>query len=250
MLQTFGGVKIVTWADGTDEEIVAMVEAADKGEINLADHWKVGDERVVHLSAMAATGVYGVEDSHVAQDVTFVLMNGGGKTLSTPIASGRTTCSFIVGQKNGLANEGYMNSTDTTSGGWNSCARRTWCNEIYYNAIPSSIRSIFKKHKNITANGESTTTVTSDDYFALPAEKEVFGSNTYANSTAEASLTQFTYYATSSNRIKKGGDSGSIGFWWERSPSIAGRFCDVSSDGSPRGSSAEKTRLLAPFGCI
>lgn len=35
--------KIVTWADGTDEEIVAMVEAADKGDINLADHWHVGD---------------------------------------------------------------------------------------------------------------------------------------------------------------------------------------------------------------
>lgn len=75
MSHTFGGgVKIVTWADGTDEEIVAMVEAADKGEINLADHWKVGDERVVHLSAMAATEV---EESHVAQDVVFVLMHMG-----------------------------------------------------------------------------------------------------------------------------------------------------------------------------
>ena len=30
-------LEIVTWADGTDEEIVAMVEAADKGEINLQD---------------------------------------------------------------------------------------------------------------------------------------------------------------------------------------------------------------------
>lgn len=224
-----------------------MVEAADKGEINLADYWSVGDERTVHLSAMAAIGV---DESHVAQTVTFVLMNAGGKTLSTPTASGRTTCNFIVGQKNGLANEGYMNPTDTTSGGWDSCARRTWCNEIYYNAVPSSIRSIFKKYENITADGESTTTVTNEDYFALPAEKEVFGSNKYANSTAEDLLTQFTYYVTSSNRIKKGGDSGSTNFWWERSPSIAGRFCCVSSDGSLRGSSASNTNLLAPFGCI
>lgn len=244
--------KIVTWADGTDEEIVAMVEAADKGDINLADHWHVGDERKVHLSAMAATGV---GESHVAQDVTMVLMNVGGKTLYDATASGRTTCSFIVGLKNGLADGtngeyGYMNSTDTNAGGWDSCARRTWCNNVFRNAIPASIRNIFKQHLNITANGEGATTVTSTDYFAFPAEKEVFGSNTYANSTAENSLTQFTYYTTSSNRIKKCGDFGSVNFWWERSPSIMGKFCCVDSGGSSRGSNATNTNLLAPFGCI
>ncbi len=231
-----------------------MVEAADKGEINLADHWSVGDERTIHLSAMAATGV---GESHVAQDVTFVLMNVGGKTLSTPTASGRTTCSFIVGQKNGLANGttgeyGYMNSISTNSGGWNGCARRTWCNSIYYNVIPSSIRSIFKKYKNITADGELTTTATSEDFFALPAEKEVFGRNSYANITAENSLTQFTYYATSSNRIKKCGDLGSAGYWWERSPSSSSStaFCIVDSGGYGDDSGANSTKLLAPFGCI
>ena len=67
---------IVTWADGTDAEIVAMVNAADDGMINLADYWSVGDERQVTLSAMEATGV---GESHVEQTVTFVLMNAGGK---------------------------------------------------------------------------------------------------------------------------------------------------------------------------
>ena len=32
-------LKIVTWANGTDEEIVAMVEASDQGLINLSDYW-------------------------------------------------------------------------------------------------------------------------------------------------------------------------------------------------------------------
>ena len=36
---------IVTWAGGTDEEIVKMVQLADEGKINLADYWTVGDER-------------------------------------------------------------------------------------------------------------------------------------------------------------------------------------------------------------
>ena len=249
--ELFGGppVKIVTWADGTDEEIVAMVKAADEGRINLADHWHVGDERQVTLSAMSATEV---GESHVEQTVTFVLMNAGGKTLANPTASGRTTCSFIVGMKNGLAETGYMNSSNTNSGGWEACKRRTWCNNVFRNAIPEVLRDIFKQHLNVTANSLSGTTATSTDYFALPAEKEVFGSNTKANSTAEASLTQFEYYATEANRIKKTGDSGSADRWWERSPdsSASNIICRVNSDGSSGGYLASKSSLLAPFGVI
>ena len=249
--ELFGGppVKIVTWADGTDAEIVAMVNAADEGRINLADYWSVGDERQVTLSAMEATGV---GESHVEQTVTFVLMNAGGKTLANATASGRTTCSFIVGMKNGLAETGYMNSSNTNSGGWEACKRRTWCNNVFRNAIPSALRGIFKQHLNVTANGGGTTTVTSTDYFALPAEKEVFGSNTYGDSTAESSLTQFEYYVTEANRIKKTGDSGAANNWWERSPfsgSLA-NFSRVRSGGSANHNNASLTNLLSPFGCI
>ena len=48
---------LVTWAGGTDEEIVKMVQLADEGKINLSDYWAVGDTRTVQLSAMSATGV-------------------------------------------------------------------------------------------------------------------------------------------------------------------------------------------------
>lgn len=247
-------VKIVTWAGGTDEEVANMVEAADAGVINLADYWAVGDERQVTLSAMSATGV---GESHAEQTVTFVLMNASGKTLANATPSGRTECSFIVGMKNGFANGtsgeyGYMNSSNTNSGGWEASARRTWCNDVFRNAIPSALRDIFKQHLNVTASGSSTATTTSTDYFALPAEKEVFGSVTYANSTAEANLTQFEYYKTSSNRIKKAGDSGSADRWWERSPfsGTSAGFCYVYADGSADINNASFTYLLAPFGCI
>ena len=249
-------LKIVTWADGTDAEIVAMVNAADNGEINLADHWHVGDERQVTLSAMSATGV---GESHVEQTVTFVLMNAGGKTLANATASGRTTCSFIVGLKNGLAEIGAMNSDNTAEGGWDACPRRTWCNEVFRNAIPEALRGIFKQHLNVTANGTGSTTVTSTDYFAFPAEKEVFGSNTNANSTAEASLTQFEYYATEANRIKTYGD-GVVLNWWERSPSkdVTSFFCLISPHELSNGTYealagayyAFQNYIFAPFGVI
>ena len=73
-------VKIVTWADGTDEEIVAMVKAADEGLIDLKDYWNIGDARKVMLSE---TESYEWYTSHSRQEAEFVLMNAGGKDLVT-----------------------------------------------------------------------------------------------------------------------------------------------------------------------
>lgn len=248
-------VAIVTWADGTDEEISAMLEAHYAGLIDIHDYWSVGDERTVSLSAMSATGV---GESHVAQTVTMVLMNEGGKTLVTPINS-ITECAFIVGQKNMLADgttkeSGYINSSNTTAGGWNSCARRTWCNSVYKNALPSTLVGIFKEHQNITSQGSTSpsSTTTSNDYFALPSEKEVFGSVTNANATAEANNSQFEYYETASNRIKKAGDSGSAEAWWERSPYKSGNvyFCHIYAEGTGTVWEASSSMGIAPFGVI
>lgn len=234
----------VSWSNSTDEEIVKMVNAADKGLFNLSDYWHVGDERQVTLSRIGATED---EPAFAEQTVTFVLMNAGGKTLANPTASGRTECSFIVGMKNGLAEKRRM---DSTSKIWDSCFRRTWCNSRFRNAIPESLRGIFKQHLNVTADGPSTTTVTSTDYFALPAEKEVFGQNIKADSTAEANLTQFEYYATEANRIKKAGDGGSADIWWERSTNQSYGFCRVRSDGSADRGQPVSDHLLSPFGVI
>ena len=246
-------LEIVSWADGTDEQIVAMVEAADAGKINLADYWNVGDTRTVHLSAMEATGV---GETHAEQDVELVLMHAGGYEL----ADG-STCNFVVGQKDSLAEKGYMNSTNTNSGSWEGSARRTWCNDTYKNAIPATLLPIFKQFKTITAETYNGTTLkTSLDYFALPAEREVFGEgygyagNGYANNTEAAceDIFQFDWYKTSANRIKKLGISGSAYGWWERSPGCNGSygFCSVGSDGSASNNFADGTRGLAPFGCI
>lgn len=247
---------IKPWATATDAELAEMLQAHYDGLIDLhtEEGWEIGSERTVHLNAMPATGV---SESHVAQDVTMVLMNKGEKTLTTPIGS-ITECAFIVGQKNMLAEEGitlesgYMNSSNTNTGGWEQCARRTWCNEVYKAALPSTFVGIIKQHQNITAAGTGSTTTTSSDYVALPAEKEVFGSVTYAYSRAEAFLTQFKYYETASNRIKYRGNAGGASGWWERSPhmSDSNYFCRVGADGTAGSGLASGVRGLAPFFCI
>ena len=243
-------INIVTWAGGTDKEIVAMVEAADAGIINLADYWAVGDERTVQLSAMAATGV---GESHAAQQVDLVLMHAGGYNLNAAVASGRTKCSFVVGLKDSLAEAGYMNSSNTNNGSWDGSARRTWCNNVFRNAIPSTLRAIFKQFKTVTAQTyNGSTNQTSVDYFALPAEKEIFGSRTYSNETEFNALFQFDYYKTASNRVKKLGKTGSAVIWWERSPhySDSTYFCSVYGNGNAGNRSARTACGLAPFGCI
>ena len=251
-------LKIVTWSGGTDEEIVAMVEAADQGLINLSDYWAVGDTRTVRLSAMSNTGV---GESHSAQEVDLVLMHAGGYELNEAVASGRTTCSFIVGQKDSLATAGYMNSSNTNSGSWNGSARRTWCNSVYKNALPSTLLPIFKQFKTITAQTyNGSTNQESVDYFALPAAKEVFGGSatsagdatSHSNLTEFNALFQFDYYKTASNRVKKLGKTGSAYLWWERSPYYynSTTFCSVYSDGTANNNSAGDSCGLSPFGCI
>lgn len=199
-----GGYTPPSWSDGTDEEIVSALEAHYNDEIDLTEYWAVGDERIVTLNNMpASNGEY----QKYSQPVAFVLMNVGGKTLTTPI-NGHTECAFVVGQKDlfakysGSVTGGPIHSSSTTIN-WGNCNKRSYCNNYYYSAIPSSIKSIFKQFKNQQSGPWGTAVEETDDYIALPSEKEIFGTTTYANNNAETNLTQFEYYKTSENRIKK-----------------------------------------------
>lgn len=244
-------IKIVPWSTGTDEEIAAMIAALDSGRITIADTgWHVGDERTVSLAAMEATGV---GESHAAQSVTMVLMDSQHYDLVAATVGGSTKDHFVVGLKNCLNEPGYMNSTDTNIGSWNACARRAWCNDVFKAAIPQTLRNCFKQFHVITATAvDSTVNQTTNDYFALFAEKEVFGKRTFSNETEAAALTQIEYYETAANRIKT--VDGSAGFWWGRSP-VPGMgetdsFGRVGFDGVAGFGSADFTSGLAPFGCI
>jgi len=236
---------VTSWSNGTDAMISQMVSQADAGEIDLSDYWHVGDEREVTLSAMSATGV---GESHVEQTVSFVLMNVGGKTLTTATESGRTTCSFIVGMKDCLNEYGYINSTATNVGGWTSCARRTWCNNVFKNAIPSTLLPIFKQFQNKTSAGGGSSTINTDnDWFSLPSEIEVHNSTT---KTYAGEGSQFEWYETAANRIKKA--NGSDYYWWGRSPykQGSGDFVDTHLNGSVDYPNAAATIGISPFGVI
>ena len=237
-------IEIKSFSQATDAEITAMLTAVRNGDITYQDlvdgGWTVGAERSVSLSAMSATGV---GESHVAQTATWVILHGkdffdlneGGKNL------------FVVGLKDMLTELGYMNSTGTNSGGWDSCARRTWCNNIFKNAIPTEELNWFKQFKVKASNGNKSTSVTeSTDWFTLPSRAEVFGgSNTIYTPDSEGT-TVLSYYSDSNNRIKTRG-------WWLRSPAVSysNYFCSVGGgDGSLTPDLPTYTRGIMPFGCF
>ena len=258
-------LKIVTFADGTDEEIAKMIQAHYNDKINIADYWAVGDTRSVSLSAMSATGV---GESHRAQTVQFVIGDFEHDDLTTPI-NGHSKAAVTLLQKdclmdaanasnpvNGSGNteNGYMNSTNTNVGGWKNCARRTWCNNVYFSALPSAWKSMVKtvNKKSGTGGGSSSGTETTQDKIFLASEIEIFGSTTYSVS---GEGTHYQYYKNATaNRYKmpKWNSSSASHIYWERSPysGYAYAFCDVYNNGGASNISAYYAYGVAPCLCI
>lgn len=258
-------LKIVTFADGTDEEIAKMVQAHYNDKINISDYWAVGDTRSVSLSAMSATGV---GESHRAQTVQLVIGDFEHDDLVTAI-NGHTKAAITLLQKdclmdaanasnptNGYGNteNGYMNSSNTNVGGWKSCARRTWCNNVYFAALPSAWQSIVKTvNKKVSVGNNSSTIETVQDKIFLAAEIEIFGST---NRSYAGEGTQYQFYKNATaNRYKmpKWGSSYVSNIYWQRSPysgDTAG-FCGVNADGSANGGRTASTAIgVAPCLCI
>lgn len=264
--QTISFVALKTFAAATDAELAAMVTEADLGYLDLADDcgWAVGQEHQVSLSAINATGTYDgvswtVGESQSAQTVTFVLMHKGLYELVTPVldkqGQARNTCSFILGLKDCLDTVGYINSTNDNTASWEGCSRRNWCNGGFYGALPSDFRGMLKKFKCITGDYDGTdaggANITTQDFIALAAEKEVTDINTYSTTNEFNALTTFTYYQTAANRIKK--VNGVAADWWERSPqrNHSEFWSGVGANGLYKnGRCKDATYGLAPIACL
>lgn len=228
------GYVVPDWGTCTDEELTTALQKHYADEIDLHDHWKIEDEIVRPLTL--STG----------ESIQMVLMHP-----SYPLADGGTAA-YAIGMKDCLNSKRQMNSAYINVGGWNRCAMRSQLNSMIYNQIPESFRQNLKLMNVWTANGgnqSGTVGIYSQDYLALPAEREVFGENTWADSTIESRLTQFQWYA-SGNKIKK--VNGSDDWWWQRSPDLnyAGDFCAVYLDGSASSSGAGAPQGVSFFCAI
>lgn len=259
---------IKPWATATDAEIADMLTAHYNGLIDLSteEGWEVGSKRSIALSAMSATGV---SESHHADSYEFVIIGHEHDDLQTPI-NGKTKAAITVQQDRILYKNttdqsyssqypstddggGYMNSTNTNVGGWKSCARRTWCNSVYFNALPSNIKSKVKTVQKLTSAGTGSSTIETDIYddVFLLSEVEVFGT---ASVSFAGEGTQYSYFAAAtSNKYKKPSEETyNSASWWMRSPSSssASHFCFILRTGRSNSNNASMARGLAPAFCL
>lgn len=105
--RTIQGVPIVTFRDGTDEEIGAMIDAArqDKFDLQKDCGWSVGDIRTIHIDAFTGGG----NTSHAAQDLDIVITSFDDYN--------NCGCLFQFDSRECLATKQRMNPTNTVNYG-------------------------------------------------------------------------------------------------------------------------------------
>ena len=271
-----GKAPMYPWETATDAQLADMLWSYYGGAYDAADiatlkatYFPIGAKRYVHLSQMAAGD--GVSETHfdaLGADYQFTILDHEHDPLVTPSAGGKTKAFITVQQdrilyKNTVDSTysssypatadggGYMNSTNTTAGGWKLSTRRAWCNDTYFNALPSDIRSLVQSVSKQTTNGGTSTTieVVQDNVFLL-SEWEIFGATSYSKGGSNEG-TQYEYYKTAANRYKKPSYSSySSAYWWERSVYNATQFCSVYFNGTASYHDASDALGLAPAFCL
>lgn len=183
-------LEIVTFENGTDDQIAAMLKAHYNGDIDIADHWSVGDKRKIHLNQVA--NPKGSGSAWAAQDITIVITAIKHHDLATPI-NGKTkaaiTCQTRECVNNNTSDSNqdghiYPNLTSTESNlpVWANSSpigMRTWANGAFYTtAMPTGTKDMIKEiTRNLkTTHSGSTLTAATDKIF-LPTEYEIFGEN-------------------------------------------------------------------------
>jgi hypothetical protein len=121
-------------------------------------------------------------------------------------------------------------------------------------ALPTDLRKVMKPMTIYTDNkGNKSNTAAnvtaSVDYLPLLAEKEIFGSRTYANQYEAAQQEQYAYYKNGNSKAKyKHNGTSTAALWWERSPGYDGTtgFCAVYTNGDAISRGACFSIGLAP----
>lgn len=182
----------------------------------------------------------------------FKVMGFNHDTLTSSTAYGSATATGKAGMTlqmaDCLAATAKMNSSNTNSGGWESCAMRTSNMATYLSQLTSAWQSVVKQVNKLSSAGSQSTTIkTTADKLFLLSEVEIFGSTTYSVS-GEGS--QYAYYKAGNSKVKN--VNGSANSWWERSPlaSTSTYFCSVLSNGAAYYDGASSSNGVAFGFCV
>ena len=256
-----GGEKITEYPYSfTVEDDMAMkVSAWDPSAIN-PDFENASWEEIAVASASGnVADVYG---SYVGTIREITLKNG--KTVKLRLANctndmyekadGSGSTGLVLEFVDLWPDNYYMNSSSTNAGGWDASYMRNTVMPLIWEQLPDDLKSVIATVKVKAAkSGNDGTIVESADTLFLPAEREIFGTNSRSRVEEWNALQRWQYYAqndTNAARIKQ--RSGSAAWWWLRSPRAGSSidFVFVTNGGSVSYNGAYYAGGVAPGFCI
>lgn len=228
--------KVVTFANGTDDEIKKMIGAYYADKLDIKDYWSIGDTRSMKMSeSPSAASMY---SSYAEKTTTFVIIGFDHDDLVTPINGHTKAAITLWNTYEDPAYIGRMNTSDITNGAWKSTLLRVFLNGTYKNLLPSSLSSILKRVSKVTVNKEEDETT--QDYVFLLSSKEVFDGESTEG-------TQYDYFKVAS---RFDFSSHGLNAWGLRTVESDSEFKVVNFNGSLGTSKATKWNVILASFCM
>lgn len=195
-------------ANFADNTWAQIIDACHKNKVPAT--WAVGNQKTMTINGTAYT-------------IDII-----GKNHDTYANGGKAPLTFQL--HDCYADVNRMNSSNTNSGGWTSCAMRSTHLPAILALMPTEVQNGIREVNKLTSAGSqsSTINITADKLFLL-SEIEIFGSVSYSKS---GEGTQYDYYKAGNSKVKN--RNGGAAYWNERSPLKDGstQFCMASNTGT------------------
>ena len=205
--------------------IVPTLKAPVTYKANFADNTWAQIVDACHKNQVPETWVVGNQKAMTINGADYVIDIIGKGHDDYADGSGKAPLTFQL--HDCYADVNRMNSSNTNSGGWTSCAMRSTHLPAILALMPTEVQNGIREVNKLTSAGSQSSTInTTADKLFLLSEIEIFGSVSYSKS---GEGTQYDYYKTGNRKVKT--FNGSADNWWERSPSYSEYFCFVNSDG-------------------
>ena len=157
-----------------------------------ASYWKVGDRKAVTLNGTVGTRRFSNTTTYcyiLGFDHNKDVESGGTHALhigfGASALSGGKYIAYVDSSYGSQVSISCfnMNTSNTNSGGWNSCQMKSTICPAFKNALPSDLQSNIRAVTKWQNDGNSTTGQSSSNEIWLLSEMEIFG---------EAPLSQYT----------------------------------------------------------
>lgn len=283
----------ITFSEATEEQFTNIINGYYNGTYTLEQIksiWHIGDTKNINITGILPSlggGTNSNFEGHRSQTITIQIIDFVHDNLSGEI-NNKNKALITVDLKNCLRAEGvedthgsantemgFMNQSNAI-GGWVSCERRYWCNNIFYKALPSYIKDLIKtvdKSNKIygtslggpyggSGGSSSKIEITSDKVFLLSGAeiRSDFDSNyidyqLIGEETPTDEGTQYAYYKiATTNRIKLPRWEASYpnGCYWLRSMALSNerQFLMINGNNEYSLSNSDYAYGLAPAFCL